>query len=107
MGQKLKLGHRLRIGILRRKNNFTKLDQYLERVSDKGFDVAAIPFRLLDDLLTSRAKLDFTAITPLARHTVGGQPGLLAAILDGLHDDTQDRLRQIVSDVSAHPVTRF
>jgi glycosyl transferase-like sugar-binding protein len=107
MGQQLKLNHRLRIDILKRKAKFSKLDQYLEKISGKGFDVAAIPFRVLDDLLAQGTTMDFQAIEPLGRHTMGGQPRLLAAILDGLGQDMQDGLRDIVADGTAHPMTRF
>ncbi len=107
MGQKLKTNHRLRIGLLKRKRKFSQLDQYLERIADRGFDVAGIPFQLVDDLLSDGPQADFKAIIPLARHTVGGQPRLLSAILEDLSNDTRDGLCQIVTDVTAHPMTRF
>jgi len=107
MVQKLKFIHRLKIGALAKKRKFPKLVQYLEKVSGVGFDVAAIPFQLLDDLLPCGSAVEFKAIMPLARFTIGGQPRLLTAILDDLSDDTQDGLRQIVSDATAHPMTRF
>lgn len=107
MGKPLRLSHRLRIDALRAKKNFSKLDQYLEKISGKGFDVAGIPFRLLDDFLTSGTEFGFDALMPLAHHTFGGQPRLLNAILCDLSHGTQDRLHQIVSDIAAHPMTRF
>ncbi len=107
MGRKLKINHRLRIDVLKAKSQFLKLDQYLQKLSEKGFDVAGIPFRLVDDLVAHDAKADFLAALPLARHTVGGQPRLLAAVLNGLSLGSAENLHQIVSDVSAHPMTRF
>lgn len=107
MGQPLKLNHRLRIDVLKAKQKFSKLDQYLEKISGKGFDVAGIPFQLIDDLMASGKRVNFDALVPLARHTIGGQPLLLKAILCDLRLNTQDSLRQIVSDTTAHPMTRF
>ncbi len=107
MARDLKSNHRARIDMLKAKSLFFKLDQYLEKLSGKGFDVAGIPFRLVDDLLARDTGVDFAAAIPLARHTVGGQPRLLTAVLNDLCEGSAENLRQIVSDVSAHPMTRF
>lgn len=107
MGRTLKLNHRLRIDILGKKANFSKLDEYLERLSNKGFDVAGVPFRVVDDMLARDSAPDFAAALPLTRHTVGGQPRLLSAVLGDLGSDSVDKLDRIVADASAHPMTRF
>ncbi|WP_415919833.1 glycosyltransferase [Tateyamaria sp. SN6-1] len=107
MGRDLKYNHRFRIDVLRTKGRFARLDQYLETLSVKGFDVAGIPFRVVDDLLSADADVDFAALAPLARHTVGGQPRLLAAVLEDLGRGAAHRLHEIVSDEAAHPMTRF
>lgn len=107
MGDDLKLNHKLRIGILKEKQNFAQLDQYLEKLSVKGVDVAAVPFQVINEVLSSGTDVDFEAIIPLARHTPGGQPRLLNALLADLGDTTQDGLRHIVADDTAHPMTRF
>ena len=107
MGRGLKHNHRLRIDILKARSQFPRLDQYLEKISAKGFDVAGIPFRLVDDLLASDKEVDFTAAMPLARHTVGGQPQLLTAVLNDLCLGSAHNLSRIVSDIAAHPMTRF
>ena len=57
MGNEHKLNHRLRIDILVGKGNFLYLDQYLGKTAGKGFNVAGIPFRILDSILTSNAKV--------------------------------------------------
>jgi hypothetical protein len=74
MGNELKLNHRLRIDILVGKGNFTSLDQYLGKIAVKGFNVAGVPFRILDSILTSDAKVAFANLTRLTntRPRIGG-----------------------------------
>lgn len=107
MGQKLKFNHRLRIDLLRKRQRFDKLDAYLGTLAAKGFDVAAVPFLVLDKVLTEGSQIDSAALGPLARHTLGGQPRLFAAVLTDISGAAQPALRQIVEDGMTHPMTRF
>ena len=107
MGKALQFNHRMRINLLQAKARFERLDSYLGKLADKGFDVAGVPFRLLDDLLSTRAEVDFTALIPLARHTLGGQPALLTAVLQDLQAGEIDHLKRLVEEGSAHTMTRF
>ena len=106
--EKLKYNHRLRIDVLAGRQKFSALDQYLQRLSEKGFDVAGVPFRLVDGLLSTGAEgAAFQGLLPIARHTVGGQPRLLTGLLGDLNDGSYGRLERIVSDTAAHSMTRF
>lgn len=105
MGRQVTFEHRLRIERLWRKKKFSTLDGYLERLSGNGFDIAGIPFKMLDFLPEDRPDVD--AIKRLGRHTYGGQPRLYAAILDDYYDAVPEQLNRIGRDRAAHPMTRF
>lgn len=78
MGNELKLNHRLRIDILVEKGKFTSLDQYLGKIAGKGFNVAGVPFRILDSILTSDAKVAFANLTrpTNTRPRIGGSKNI-------------------------------
>jgi phage terminase large subunit-like protein len=107
MGQPLKFNHRLRIDVLKSKQNFPKLDAYLNKIAEKGFDVAHVPFTLLDDILSNGTRVDLETLAPLARHTLGGQPRLFQAIVDTMASGSHTALDHIAADGGAHPMTRF
>ena len=107
MGSKLKFNHGLRIDVLVEKQRFDRLDAFLGNIAQKGFDVAGVPFRVIDRLLHGNADIDYRQLAPLARHTLGGQPRLFNAIVADLGNDTTRRLGEIVDDNDAHPMTRF
>ncbi|WP_208347225.1 glycosyltransferase [Pseudaestuariivita rosea] len=108
MGNRPRFYHRGRIENLAAKQEYSKLDRYLDRLSRKGFDIAGVPFQLLDRLLEKQSKHQIESALPLARHTLGGQPRLLTAILNDLINSSSCKeLRKIVRDSTAHPMTRF
>ncbi|EPX76956.1 glycosyltransferase [Litoreibacter arenae] len=107
MARKLKWHHRLRIERLAQARQFETLDGVLHKLASKGFDVAGVPFQLLDMALSEGGASDHREMLPLARHTVGGQPQLLSAALQDLHAGRPELLSQLASDRDVHPMTRF
>lgn len=90
-----------------RTRKFDKLDGFLAKHGARGADVAGVPFKLLDTMLGSNQAEDWRGIERLARHLLGGQPRLFAAISQDLGAGEAVQLDSIVTDVSAHPMTRF
>lgn len=107
MSRPLKRHHRLSIDRAARKGRFEELDQTLTRLSEKGFDVAGVPFRLLDEALFDENDACIGGLHNVAHHTLGGQPQLLRAALADLQNQRDGQLQDLIRDGDAHPMTRF
>jgi len=90
-----------------RARKFDKLDSFLAKHGARGVDVAGVPFKLLDNMLGSNQVEGWRGIERLAPHLLGGQPRLFSAISQDLCAREAAQLDGIVSDGSAHPMTRF
>lgn len=107
MADPLKLQHRIRVDTLFARGKLSKIAEYLGKMEQKGFDVAGVPFQLLDRALSNGAPCDWDSFVHLASLTKGGQPRLLSAIAADLSHNAAGHLDTIVVDKDAHPMTRF
>ncbi len=107
MSRPLKRHHRMSINRAARKGRFEELDATLTRLSEKGFDVAGVPFRLLDEALFDGDGAGIAGLGRVADHTFGGQPRLLRAAVDDLQHGGPDHLHDLIRDTDAHPMTCF
>jgi len=107
VSRKLKFHHRIRLQTAYHKRKFDKLTGTLDRLTTRGFDIAGVPFQLLDQAFCDADVDGLEGMATLARFTHGGQPDLLRAIVNGVSHDNQSALDSLIQDVSAHPMTRF
>lgn len=98
---------RLRISTLESRGKWDRLSAYLEKLAERGVDVAGLPFDILDRCLSSGAETDYDALAALADRTLGGQPRLFRAICAALASGRNAALEGIVADTGAHHMTRF
>lgn len=79
----------------------------LTKAAQSGFDVAGVPFRLIDRLLAEGVPADPMDLAALADHLPGGQPRLFRAICTDLPGRNCAALVALHADTSAHPMTRW
>jgi Glycosyltransferase sugar-binding region containing DXD motif len=81
--------------------------QRLATMAQQGFDVAGMPFRLMDRLLADGGPVDSDRLAELADLLPGGQPRLFRAICADLAGGGCLALAQVHADLAAHPMTRW
>ncbi|MFD2738031.1 glycosyltransferase [Sulfitobacter aestuarii] len=107
MSKALKFQHRIKIERLFDKRKAQELTGFLQKLSGRGFDVAGVPFRLLDRALSTNHTEGLEHMADLANVTRGGQPRLFRSIVEDMSKHGQSSLCSLIRDAEAHPMTRF
>ena len=79
----------------------------LETAASKGMDVAGVPFRLMDRLLSAGAVTDAAGLGALAVFLKGGQPEVFRALCSDLEGGQPVALPAVAANQALHVKTRW
>jgi hypothetical protein len=86
--------------------SFDRIIRSIKTLHNRDYDIAGLPFSLLDQLLSAQRLDEIAELAPLATFLPAAQPTLFNAILNSIAHENLTQLDQIADDPNAHNQSR-